>query len=206
MSSRYAVFEVILALPPAAALVYAVYVMLRANSFYAYIVLPPMTSFHAWSAICMVLSFGVALSRLKFRPSPLRHIYAYALMITGMLLYELTYAVFAFATDHRYSLLPFVFFVWAVIFLMWLDKKNLFLDWGRVNWAALGVLLGCYVVLTVNGFFDVVLAYETVGGPDPNVNPVWAVSKFAGMVVFSTATIRYGGINREVRITLDDTR
>jgi hypothetical protein len=186
------------------AFAYACYVMLS-GGVYAYIVLPPIASFHAWTAVSLIAAFFIGEHRLRFLPVPLRQIYAYTLMIAGMYLYEATYAVFAFATGHRYSVFPFLCFFIALALIIYLDHKNLFFEPTRINWFALGVLMLCYVALTVSGFFDVVLAYETVGGPDPNVNPLWLLSKFAGLMVFPFATLS-GGENCEVRITLDDAR
>jgi hypothetical protein len=199
---KYTALNGALQVPPLVALVYAITVMLRSGTVYSYIVLPPLASFHAWTAVVMLVAYFVAVHRLSFLPIPLRHIYAYSLMIAGMQLYESTYAVFAFATGHRYSVLPFFGLFIILNLLIFLDRKNLFLEPKRLNWGMLALLFGCYAALTIQGFFDVAYLYETAGGPDPNMNPVWLVSKFAGFMVFPFATIR-GGETRVVRLNID---
>ena len=197
--NTYRLLNLPLTWAPLAVIAYAVYMMAANGSVYTYIVLPPIAAFHAWTAAVMMVAYMVAVRRLSYLPVPLRHLYAEALVIWGLQFYESTYAAFAWATGHKYSLLPFagLFLMTAVIIT--LDRKNIFFQL-RPEFALLvTVLFACYTLLYVQGFFDAVILYESpLGGPDPNMNPLWLVSKVAGFMALPFATMR-GPEVREVR-------
>lgn len=196
MSRYYNILDYLLSLPFAYVLTLGIFTII-AQGPYSYINLI-FTSFHAWTGVVIVCSYGYTLNRLKFIPIPLRQIYSFSLVVAGMHLYDSIYSIFSLANGYSWSIFPIVSLIFTIILILFLETKNMFLEFRPLMLISLTILVWCFILLSQNGFFEAVRIYETVGGPDPNMNPIWLISKVAGFMVFPFATAS-GPLVREIR-------
>ena len=155
---------------------------------------------HSWTAIILGLSYLLSCEALIFLPLVLRNLYAVALVVTGIHLYDVVWGLGSTLSGNGGSpVVPLMGLVGSVILLIWLDFRTMYLQLNRSALIPLAIMVICIGAMAYTGFFHEMSLYSVGLASDPNIgNWWWMISKAAGLIIFPLMT-RQGHENREIR-------
>ena len=195
---HYAFFS-LLTQAPGFALMALSLTQISLNGPFTYLRFGPVVS-HAWSAFVFGFTYTVSSEALMFLPIPIRSLYAVALMVAGIHLYDSLWGLGSvFSGNGGYPVVPLISLIATMVLLVWLDSRNTYLKARRVALIPLFATIVLIGAMAFTGFYAEMSLYNAGVGVDPNVGNIWwMLSKFSGLMVFPLLT-RSGRESKEVR-------